>query len=684
MSGPTLHTFLAVNREEILERSRWKLVGRDAAAPSGSQPADGLALFLDQLIAILDAQSRDLPTAHLRVSESASLHGEELLRRGLTVGQVVQDYGSICQSVTEVASERHAAITAEEFRMFNQCLDEAIAQAVTAYEHERDPTVGGSKMTQLGGLAHEMRNLLTTSMLTFDAICKGSVGINGTTGAMLRRSLQGMRALIDRTLAEVRLGAGIESSEPVAIGKVMEEIEVIATLQAREYGVEISIEPCALDVAVQGDRQVLVAAVANVVQNACKFSPKGSRVSVSTRSTEGRILIEVQDQCGGLPTGKAEALFLPFEQHGTDRTGLGLGLSIALKAVRSMGGQMSARDFPGRGCVFTIDLPRSERPSPEAPALDVVTSAAAALLPVAAAVSALPSVLVVDDDDDLRAALEALLSTTYRVTSARDGAEALTALRHAPFDLAIVDLELPIVDGLTVVRTIRARPHQKMPAFLFLSGQSNPRVKAEALALGEVDYMAKPFDPDELLAKMSRMLATATRESRLRADAMTDSLTGLANSRCFTHTLDREIERSRRYGLPLSLIVLDLDHMKVINDQHGQAAGDEALRMIARVIAKTVRSCELVARQGGDEFAVILPNTGAEEARKAAIRLHVAVGAQTILGWKLSASLGLVSWQNRGGAAERHVQSPNILEASEEALDRAKNAGRDRIESRQM
>jgi diguanylate cyclase (GGDEF)-like protein len=674
---PTLHDFLATHREEILERSRGKLGGRALPPPSPSELDDGLPLFLDQLITILDTTNGELPTAHARVTASATIHGEQLLRRGLTVGQVVQDYGSICQSVTEVAAERNATITADEFKTFNLCLDEAIAQAVTAYEHRRDPAVSGSNLTQLGALAHEMRNLLTTSMLTFDAICKGSVGTNGTTGAMLRRSLQGMRALVDRTLAEVRLGADIQSSDRIVVAKMMEELEVMATLQAKEHGVEISIEPCGPDIAVDGDRQVLVAAIANVVQNACKFSPQGSRISVSTRTTGDRVLIEVQDQCGGLPAGKADSIFRPFERHGTDHSGLGLGLSIAQKGVRASGGQIKVRDLPGRGCVFTIDLPTSQRPSKKA------SAPARATDPNATPVS--PSILVVDDDDDLRAALEALLSPRYRVTLARDGAEALTALRDASFDLAIVDLQLPIVDGLTVVRTIRALADNKRPAFLFLSGQANAQVKAEALALGEVDYMAKPFDPDELLAKLARILAASTRETRLRADAMTDALTGLANHRCFTHTLDREIERSRRYGLPLSLIVLDLDHMKAVNDQYGVAVGDDAIRLVAKVIAQTVRSCELVARQGGDEFAVLLPNTGASDARKLALRLHASVGAQSVLGAKLSASLGLVSWENVGGnAKERLVQASAILDASDEALVRAKRGGRDRIESHQM
>jgi signal transduction histidine kinase len=359
MSGLSLRTFLVANREEVLERSRSKLVGHPTSPSNAPNAAVGLALFLDQLITVLGTTPGDLAAEHASVTDGAALHGVDLLERGLTVAQVVQDYGSICQSVTEVASERHAAITADEFRLFNECLDEAIAQAVTAYEHRRDPTVSDSNATQLGVLAHEMRNLLSTAILSFDAICRGSVGVNGTTGTMLGRSLQGMRALIDRTLAEVRLGADLHTPERVAVAELMEEIEVIATLQARAHEIEVSVESCAQDIAVQGDRQILAAAIANLVHNACKFSSRGGRVSITTQATPERVLIEVQDECGGLPPGNAEDLFLPFERRGANRSGLGLGLSISLKGVRASGGDIHVRDLPARGCVFTIDLPRA-------------------------------------------------------------------------------------------------------------------------------------------------------------------------------------------------------------------------------------------------------------------------------------------------------------------------------------
>ncbi|HTA17862.1 MAG TPA: sensor histidine kinase, partial [Polyangia bacterium] len=125
MSGLSLHSFLVANRDEVLERSRSKLSGRQVSPPGVPNAAGGLALFLDQLITVLGPTPEDFGADRSGVTAGAALHGEDLLRQGLTVAQVVQDYGSICQGVTEVASERHAAITADEFKLFNQCLDEA-------------------------------------------------------------------------------------------------------------------------------------------------------------------------------------------------------------------------------------------------------------------------------------------------------------------------------------------------------------------------------------------------------------------------------------------------------------------------------------------------------------------------------------------------------------------------------
>jgi signal transduction histidine kinase len=352
-----LHEFLAANRSEILNRSRAKLSDRNAPTPTVSELKNGLPLFLDQLVAILRAPKGSTAGANDIVSAGATVHGGELLQMGLTVGQVVQDYGSICQSVTELADERDIVITVDEFHTFNGCLDRATAQAVTAFERQRDRTVESRGAAQLGFLAHEMRNLLSTSMLTFDVLARGTVGIKGTTGAMHGQSLRRMRDLIDRTLSEVRLGAEIQKSERVIVARLVEEIAIGATLDAKEHDKELTIEAGPYDMAVDADPQILASVVANLVQNAFKFTRPHGRVTIRALSRSDRAVIEVQDECGGLPPGNPQELFLPFEQRTGDKTGLGLGLSICLRGAKACGGEIHVRDLPGAGCVFTVDLP---------------------------------------------------------------------------------------------------------------------------------------------------------------------------------------------------------------------------------------------------------------------------------------------------------------------------------------
>jgi two-component system cell cycle response regulator len=285
-----------------------------------------------------------------------------------------------------------------------------------------------------------------------------------------------------------------------------------------------------------------------------------------------------------------------------------------------------------------------------------------------------PSILLVDDDAEIREALGELLGGRYRLTFARDGAEAMAALCLQEFDLSILDLSLPIVDGFGLVKAIQGNGELSRSAVMVLSGHTAPELKVRALALGAADYMTKPFDADELMARVARILATATREAELRADAMTDALTGLANARNFTRSLERELERAQRHGLPLSILTVDLDHLKLINDQHGHDAGDDALRLVARVLAGAVRKFEVVARQGGDEFAVILPNTTSLAAGQLAERLCGELRTLTVKGHRLSASIGVASWN------ESPIDLAALLKASDEALYRAKDAGRDRVE----
>jgi diguanylate cyclase (GGDEF)-like protein len=298
----------------------------------------------------------------------------------------------------------------------------------------------------------------------------------------------------------------------------------------------------------------------------------------------------------------------------------------------------------------------------------------AALQPSGAGAARPPAILIADDDDLILESLGDLLSDRYRLTFARDGREAMVALCLWPFDLAIIDLGLPVVDGFKLVKAVRGSGEFESSAVMLLSGRTEPRFKVHGLALGAADYVTKPFDAEELIARIARILTAANREASLRADAMTDPLTGLANYRSFSQSLERELERSRRYATPLSLIMVDLDRLKALNDEHGHDAGSDAIRLAARALTGAVRKFEVVARLGGDEYAVVLPSTGASDARRLAERLRAEIGAHVVHGVRLSASVGVATWD---GAA---LNAAQLIKASDEALYRAKRAGRNRVE----
>jgi signal transduction histidine kinase len=353
-----LDAFIIANRAAIIERA---LRGVGPLAHPGVLDADvaeGIPIFLDQVVAALRVERASDLVDHRDISVSAGRYGHDLLRRGMTIAQVVHVYGDVCQAITELALHSDGQISHEEFRTLNQCLDDAIAQAVTEFARQRELVVVNLGTERLGVLAHELRNLLNVAMLSFESIQSGHVSPSGSTGQVHGRSLMTLRDLIDRSLAEVRLDAGVQHVERVSVAELLEEIEIAAAIQARARGLFLSVTSVDRAVAVQADRQTLAAAISNLLHNAFKFTRKHSMIALTTRATDERVLFEVEDECGGLPPGKAEDLFRPFAQRGSDRSGVGLGLSICAKAAAAAGGEIRVRDCPGVGCVFTLDLPR--------------------------------------------------------------------------------------------------------------------------------------------------------------------------------------------------------------------------------------------------------------------------------------------------------------------------------------
>lgn len=361
-----LYDFLESNFAELIEKCRAKVAQRPAPRATPKEMEHGIPLFLGQLIETLRIEQaahpadEALPSA---MAAAATKHGHQSREQGYTVDQVVHGYGDLCQAITELAIEDEAPVSSEDFRTLNRCLDDAIASAVTEFTREREALISesASRATseRLGSLAHELRNFLNTAILSFAAIKSGSVAVNGATSAVLDRSLVGLRDLIDHALADVRLAAGLSPlMEPVEVDRFVEEVQVAAALGARAKGCSLTVAPVERGLKVHADRQLLSSSVSNLLQNAFKFTRSHSHVTLRAYGRGDRVLIEVEDQCGGLPAGTADLLFVPFEQHGADRSGLGLGLSISRRAVEACEGTLGVRDMPGLGCVFTIDLPR--------------------------------------------------------------------------------------------------------------------------------------------------------------------------------------------------------------------------------------------------------------------------------------------------------------------------------------
>lgn len=348
-----LYDFIRIHRDEILARARSRVSLRAAPVATYTEITNGIPHFLDQLTDSLRVK-RERTDA---IVASAVRHGNDLHRMGFTVTQVVHDYGDICQAVTELSEEFNTVISTEEFRFLNMCLDDAIAGAVTEFGRLREARDESVRSAELGGLAHELRNKLHAATLAHAAIKSGAVGVGGSTGAVLDRNLRAMRDLINRALAEVRIQAGIHHPERVVVLELIEEIESDAALEATERGVSFSVGPVGHEVAVMADRAVLAAAVINLLHNAFKFSKLGGHISLTLPVAGTRVFFAVQDQCGGLPVDEGKDLFEPFSQSGTDRTGVGLGLSISRKGIEAAGGKMTVVDLPGEGCIFTIDLP---------------------------------------------------------------------------------------------------------------------------------------------------------------------------------------------------------------------------------------------------------------------------------------------------------------------------------------
>ena len=298
-------------------------------------------------------------------------------------------------------------------------------------------------------------------------------------------------------------------------------------------------------------------------------------------------------------------------------------------------------------------------------------------------------ILIADDEAVSRRILESRLRRWgYDVVVACDGTQAWDALQQpdAP-DLAILDWEMPGMDGVEVCRRLRQAGRESYVYVLLLTSRNRGEDVVAGMDAGADDYVSKPFDDNELKVRLRAgrrildLVAELVRAREMLADKAThDSLTGLWNRGAILETLAHEMARADREGMPLGVILGDLDFFKRVNDTHGHLAGDAVRREAARRMLSVRRSYDAVGRYGGEEFLVITPGCGLELACGVGERIRAAIAAEPMNIAEglvpVTMSLGATCYRPRGRATPE-----SLVKAADEAMYRAKANGRDRVEA---
>ncbi len=293
-------------------------------------------------------------------------------------------------------------------------------------------------------------------------------------------------------------------------------------------------------------------------------------------------------------------------------------------------------------------------------------------------------VLIAEDDVTSRILLQKVLSRwDYEVVATKNGLEAWEVLQSedAP-RLAILDWMMPELDGVEVCRRVRALDAEQPPYLILLTARGGTDDIVEGLDAGADDYLGKPYDPEELRARVDvgrRFLELNERlieaQRALEVQARTDALTGILNRGAIVRRLGEELARAVREHTTLSVGMIDIDHFKRVNDTYGHAAGDVVLQEVVRRALSVARPYDVIGRFGGEEFLVIVPNTGSAEAEDVLERMRVAVAGSPLRidGQELTVTVSV------GGATSRGEAVDQLIVRADDELYRAKEAGRNRV-----
>jgi diguanylate cyclase (GGDEF)-like protein len=299
------------------------------------------------------------------------------------------------------------------------------------------------------------------------------------------------------------------------------------------------------------------------------------------------------------------------------------------------------------------------------------------------------SLLIIDDSALIRERITSTLQSFSLFScyhQAEDGLDGFKKLLTEPIDMILCDLEMPRIDGFKFLGMMKSRPELQDIPVIILTGMHDRELKIKGLENGACDYITKPFDPEELVARVKVHLEIKQLQDDLKRSnellhdlSITDCLTGLYNRRYLIESLHREILRTERKNGDLSLIVIDIDYFKAVNDRYGHQQGDHVLQIVSRVLKNELRNYDIAARFGGEEFVAVLPDAAADEAMQVAERIRLAVAD-----FKFENELSDLALTISLGVAELSFLScqtvDSFIKLADDALYRAKANSRNCVE----